>query len=107
MGALQILLPVAAAALLSGWIVARRRWRHARLLGIGAAIAVDGWLWLVASARPLGPHPVLILVLLIVNLPLAFACVQSATGFRMLGRGSQYAQPGEDGRRDYDGYRGD
>lgn len=93
--------------MLAAWILARRRRHPARLFGIGAALAADVWFWLVASAPPLGPHPLLILLLIIVNLPLAFAVVQGATGFRMQGRGSQYPPPGTDVRRDYDGYRGD
>ena len=105
--ALQIAVLPALALIVGGYRLGRRRAGQPADRRIAAVLwlIIDGWLWLVAVARPLGPHPVIAYALVVLHIALALDAIGRVTGFRVSNsRTIRMSRQDESG---YGGWRGD
>ena len=105
--ALQIAVLPALALIVGGYRLGRRRagQKDARRIAAVLWLIIDAWLWLVAVARPLGPHPVIAYALVVLHAALAIDAIGRGTGFRTFNSRTIRMSRQSDSR--YSGWRGD
>lgn len=109
-----VLLPVLVVACGGAAIAVRggSRQRYRIVCGL-TALLVDLWLWLAVTEPPVGPHPRLLFLLVVLHFVIALGVIRDLTGFsvtstRYGGRSAgRYQRVSGSNRRSYRAYRGD
>jgi hypothetical protein len=106
-----VALGLAGAAVIAAIVVRHRRGRHVRLAGWSAFVVADAALLYASLAPPIGPLPILTLLLILLSVVILFEGIAALTGFRVRSRRSLGPGAGRyrSTRQDdgYSGLRGD